>query len=138
MKKTTLRLVALCVLSVLILSILTACGGSSDEGAGSSAAASGATIILVDEDGTEYTYNITHTGSDLRTVLQEEGLITEEEAGKFMVETIDGHTAAMSDGVLWLPCDENKEQITGLFEEITVNEGDTIYLIYTVAPNFDD
>lgn len=138
MKKTTLRLIALCILSILTLSILTACGGSSDDGAGSSAAAGGATIILVDEDGTEYTYNITHTGSDLRTTLLDEGLIDEEEATKFMVETIDGHTALMEDGVLWLPCDADKNQIQGLFEEITVNDGDTLYLIYTVAPNFDD
>ena len=136
MKTKTLRLIALCVLAVLTLSLLTACGGSSDEGAQDSAGAT--TIILVDEDGTEYPYEITTTGKDLRTTLLEEGLITEEEAGKFMVENIDGHEALMNDGVLWLPCDKDRNQIMGQYEEITVNEGDTIYLIYTVAPNFDD
>ena len=137
MKNT--RFFALLLILVLALGMLTACGesseGTTDEGNGE--AASGATVILVDENEEEFTYEV-EAGKNLRDALHDAGLIDDDNFTKFMVETIDGHTALMEEGVLWLMCDENKNQIQGFFEEHVLEPGETLYLIYTVAPNFDD
>ena len=139
MKKSLIKILSVLVIMVMVLGMLTACGGSnegtSDEGNGE--AAGGATVILVDEDGAEYTYEL-EAGKNLRDALHDAGLIDDDNFSKFMVETIDGHTALMDDGVLWMMADENKNQITGFFEEHVLAEGETLYLLYTVAPNFDD
>ncbi len=138
MKKNT-RFFALLLILVLALGMLTACGGS-DEGTtdeGNGEAASGATVILVDENEEEFTYEV-EAGKNLREALHDAGLIDDANFTNMFVETIDGHSALMNDGVLWLMCDENKEQIMGFFEEHVLEEGETLYLIYTVAPNFDD
>ncbi|MBQ4466653.1 MAG: hypothetical protein II918_00395 [Firmicutes bacterium] len=139
MKKSLVKILSVLVIMVMVLGMLTACGGSnegtSDEGNGEAAGV--ATVILVDEDGAEYTYEL-EAGKNLRDALHDAGLIDDDNFSKFMVETIDGHTALMDDGVLWMMADENKNQITGFFEEHVLAEGETLYLLYTVAPNFDD
>ncbi len=139
MKKSLIKILSVLVIMVMVLGMLTACGGSnegtSDEGNGEAAGV--ATVILVDEDGAEYTYEL-EAGKNLRDALHDAGLIDDDNFSKFMVETIDGHTALMDDGVLWMMADENKNQITGFFEEHVLAEGETLYLLYTVAPNFDD
>ena len=137
--KKNIRFLSVLVIMVLVISMLTACGGSSEPAAENSgdAAADTATVILVDQDEAEYTYEVP-AGMNLRDSLKEAGLIDDDNYTKFMVETIDGHTASMEEGVLWLMCDQDKNQIQGMFEEHTVEPGETLYLIYTVAPNFDD
>lgn len=127
---------------VLALSLtgmmLVACGSSKADGASASNGDS-ATIILVDSDSTEYTYTVEKAvGMDFRSGLVAEGLVKEEDSAAFMIETIDGHTALMEEGVIWMLCDDKKEQIQGLFEENTIEAGKTYYLVYTIAPNFDD
>ena len=135
-RRITSLLLALSMVGMMLM----ACGNSNGDKTGSeSGAADTATLILVDQDSTEYTYTLEKSvGMDFRSGLLEEGLVKEEDSASFMIETIDGHTAPMAEGVLWLLCDENKEQIQGLFEEITIESGKTYYAIYTVAPNFDD
>ena len=139
MKKSLVKILSVLVIMVMVLGMLTACGGSnegtSDEGNGEAAGVD--TVILVDEDGAEYTSEL-EAGKNLRDALHDAGLIDDDNFSKFMVETIDGHTALMDDGVLWMMADENKNQITGFFEEHVLAEGETLYLLYTVAPNFDD
>ena len=136
--KKNFRLLSLLLVLVLALGMFTACGGdsgNSDGGEGTEAA--GATIILVEENGTEHTYEVP-AGNNLRDTLHDAGLIDDANFTAMMPETIDGHTALMEDGVLWMMCDQDKNQIQGFFEEHTLAEGETLYLIYTVAPNFDD
>ncbi len=140
--KKNFRLFAFLLILVLALGMLTACGGSgegtADSGdSGESTEAAGATIILVDEDGTEYTYEVP-AGNNLRDTLHDAGLIDDANFTALMPETIVGHTALMADGVLCMMCDNDKNQISGMFEEHTLEAGETLYLIYTVAPNFDD
>jgi len=136
MKK--IRHFAALLLAVSMLGMmLTACGGS-NSGNGNSASGS-STLILLDQDSTETTYTLEKSiGMDFRSGLVAEGLVKEEDSAAFMIETIDGHTALMGDGVLWMLCDENKEQIQGLYEENTIEAGKTYYIVYTVAPTFDD
>lgn len=98
-----------------------------------------AKLILIDKDETEYSYDIAFTdGISLREALFEADLISEEEYGAMFVENIDGHIANVEeDGCTWLPLDADKEQISGSFDDITLHNGDTIYLQYYVVPNFD-
>ena len=139
--KKRIRLFALLMVLVLTLGMLTACGGSdeptSDSGEGEAQEGATATVILVDQDQTEYTYEIP-SGMNLRESLHEAGLIDDANFTNMFVETIDGHSALMEDGVLWMMADQDKNQITGFFEEHVLSEGETMYLLYTVAPNFDD
>ncbi len=138
--KKNISILSVLVIMVLVISMLTACGGTepaADESASGDAAAETATVILVDQDETEYTYEVP-AGMNLRDSLKEAGLIDDANYSNMFVETIDGHTALMADGVLWLMCDQDKNQINGFYEEKMVEPGETIYLIYTVAPNFDD
>ena len=133
MKKILTALLVLA--SLLAVLSLTACGGNSSGGGDKVKA----TIILIDEDEKEYTYDITFTkGATLREALFEAKLIEEDQLSAMFVETIDGHTAnVMEDGCTWMPQDTNREQIMGSFDEITVHDGDTIYLQYYVVPDFD-
>lgn len=97
-------------------------------------------IVLVLEDGTtEVPHDIEFTpGSNLRTALFEGGLIEEDQTVSMFVETIDGYTAdVLNDGCTWLPTDENGQQIMGSFDEIIVEDGQTIYLRYYVVPDMD-
>ena len=138
MNKKLIKFLSVLVIMIMALTALTACGGSDEPAATDGEAASaGATIILVDQDWAEYTYEV-ESGKNVKDALHDAGLIDDDNYTKFMAETIDGHTALMEDGVLWLMCDENRNQIQGLFEEHVIAEGETLYLIYTVAPNFDD
>lgn len=130
MKKTITAL----ILCVLMLS-LAACGGS-----GSGGKASGK-IILIDKDDKEYTYEVSFDESmNLRDILLENKMITEEQYSAMFIEDIDGHIANVAeDGCTWLPLDENKNMITGKsFEQINMKDGQTLYLQYYVVPNFDD
>lgn len=91
------------------------------------------------EDKTELPYDIEFpAGSNLRTALYEGGLTEEDQMYSMFVETIDGHTAdVMNDGCTWMVTDANGEQITGSFDEIIVEDGQTIYLRYYVVPDMD-
>ena len=111
-------------------------GGSGDSADGKATV----NITLVLEDGTEVPYELHVTdGATLRDALYEAELISEETYYNMFVDNIDGHIAdALNDGVTWMPLDENGEQIMGTFDEITVSNGQTITLQYTVVPNFDD
>ena len=135
--KKNIRFLSLMLVMVLMITCLAACGGNSEGPGSEGTEAAGATVILVDQDGTEYTYSL-EAGKNLRDALHDAGLIDDENYTNMFVETIDGHTALMEDGVLWMMADENKEQIMGFFEEHVLAEGETMYLLYTVAPNFDD
>lgn len=98
-----------------------------------------AKIILVLEDKTEIPYDIEiKEDATVREALADAKLIDEANQSSFLVETIDGHEAKMTDGVLWMICDENGKQISGTVDEIKVSKGQTIKMVYTVAPNFDD
>jgi len=99
-----------------------------------------ATLILIDQDEKEYTYTMEITdGATLREALFEAGLITEEEFGAFFVQNIDGHIADVeNDGCTWLPMDADKNALSGKsFDDITLKNGDTLYLQYYVVPDFD-
>lgn len=135
MKKFLSTALLLLCCFALVLSI--GCGNNGDAPATGDKAS--AKIILVLEDGTELNYDITFTaGSTLRMALYEGGLIEEDQTAAMFVETIDGHTAdVLNDGCTWLPCDENKEQIVGSFDEIIVEDGQTLYLQYYVVPYMD-
>lgn len=130
------RIVALLMAMLLALGMLTACG-SNDTDTGDKA---NVTFILVLEDESEVKYDVSVTdGATIREALYEAKLISEEQNSALFVEDIDGHVASvMEDGVTWMPCDENGEQIMGTFDEITVSDGQTVRLVYTVVPNFDD
>lgn len=97
-------------------------------------------FILVLEDKSEVNYDVKVTdGATIREALFEAKLIDENEQSAMFVSNIDGHIAdAMNDGVTWMPCDKDGKQINGTFDEITVSDGETIKLVYTVVPNFDD
>jgi len=97
-------------------------------------------FLLVLEDGTEKTYNLHVTkGATLRNALYEAKLISEETLYAMFVEEIDGNVAdVLNDGCTWMPTDMEGNQIMGTFDEIIVEAGKTIKLVYTVVPNFDD
>ena len=107
-----------------------------------------AKIVLVLEDKTEVPYDINvSSGLTLREALHEAGLISDEERYALFVSDIDGHVAdAINDGVTWLPCDADGNTLQGdieteavtTFDTIVVDEGETIYLVYYVVPNFED
>lgn len=136
MKKfLTTALALICCLSLLALVGCSSEGGGSTDGDKAKAH-----IVLVLEDKTELPYDIEFTaGSNLRMALYEGGLIEEDQTASMYVENIDGHVAdAFNDGVIWLPCDENGESLsTILFDEIIVEDGQTIYLQYYTVPYAD-
>lgn len=134
--KKTMRFLSLVLIALLFSVMLIGCGNK-DQSSGGKV---DVTFVLVLEDQTETEYNVSVTdGSTLRDALYEAELISEETYYDMFVSDIDGHIAdAINDGVTWMPCDEKGEQIMGTFDEITVSAGDTIYLVYTVVPNFED
>lgn len=136
------RFISMAMALVLLLCLLTGCGGGE-----TSSEQISATIILVLEDGTEISHDITVAGGQtIRQALYEAGLIDDENNTSMFVNTIDGYTAdAMNDGVTWLPCDEDGNQLTGgatdvvcTLDAYTVEDGETIKLVYYVVPNYDD
>lgn len=132
---------------MLVLGTLTACGGSDKDKDKDGAKTANAKIVLVLEDGTEVPYDISvKEGVSVRDGLFEAKLITEEEYGAMFVSNIDGHIAdTMNDGVTWLPCDKDGNQLSAertgeyycFLDSILVNDGDEIYLKYYVVPNMD-
>ena len=135
MKKSLIAIIAL-TLAVLMLGLVGCSAGNSGSGEKSTGK-----IILIDKDEKEYTYDVKFDdGMSLRAILLENELITEEESAKYFIETIDGHLADVeNDGCTWQPHDAGKNMIVGkTFDQITMKNGDTIYLIYYVVPNFDD
>lgn len=142
--------IVLPLITVLILSIalLAGCGGNNNEESNSSAKVN-AKIVLVLEDKTEVPYDISVTpDQSVRDALFEAGLITQETKEGMFVDTIDGHTAdTMNDGVTWLACDKDGNQLEHEIESdslfwsgdfIKVDDGDEIYLVYSEVPNFED
>lgn len=145
-----LKITAMILVLIMGISILVGCtaGGDKPEGGETNAEKVNATIILVLEDKSEVKYDINvSSGLTLREALFEAGLISEEESYAMFVSDIDGHVAdVLNDGVTWMPSDAdgnflqgdiNTEVVT-TFDSIIVDEGETIYLVYYVVPNFDD
>ena len=135
MKKilTVMLALTLCALMLALVGCASNGGNNGEKSAGK--------IILIDKDGTEYPYDVKFDdGMSLRAILSENGLITEEQAAAMFIENIDGHIADVAnDGCTWQPFDANKNMIAGKsYDEITMKNGDTIYLQYFVVPNFDD
>ncbi len=133
MKK--IRFAALILVLCLSLTLLAGCAGTASDSEKASA-----TLILIDKDEKEYSYDIEFTdGATLREALFEAGLITEEDYGAYFIENIDGHIADVeNDGCTWLPLDADRNQIVGKsFDDITLTNGDTLYLQYYVVPDFD-
>lgn len=132
MKKSLTAMLAL----ILCLGMLIGCAGkaaSGDKATGK--------LILIDKDDKEYTYDVTFDdGASLRAILLENNLITEEESAAFFIQNIDGHIAdVMNDGCTWVAMDASKNMLVGkTFDEITMKNGETMYLQYYVVPNFDD
>lgn len=128
------KLLSIGLACILALTSLTGCGQpAGDDGKAE------VKIILVLEDKTEKTYDIEVTnGVTLRDALFEGELITEETYSGFFIDNIDGNIADPMQGVLWLQCDEDGNQLEGTVDEITVEDGQTIKMIFTVAPNFED
>lgn len=121
---------------VLSLGVLAGCGG---DGGKTDGGKIDTKIILVLEDSSEIPYDISVTGgATLRDALFEAELISEETYYAMYVDNIDGHIAdAINDGVTWMPCDADGNQIMGTFDDITVEDGGTIKLVYYVVPDFD-
>lgn len=138
-----LKKTALFLALALSLSILAGCG---DGGKQQDSGKIDTTVILVLEDGSEVKYDLHVTaGSTLRDALYEAELISEETYYAMFVDNIDGHIAdVMNDGVTWLPCDMDGNQIpvTGdvisAFDSYILEDGGSVKLVYYVVPNFDD
>lgn len=131
MKKSLTAVLAL----VLCLGMLIGCAGKA-----SGEKATGK-LILIDKDDKEYTYDVTFDdGASLRAILLENNLITEEESAAYFIQNIDGHIADVAnDGCTWIAMDASKNMIIGkTFDEITMKNGETMYLQYYIVPNFDD
>ena len=129
------KILSVLLIAVMCLSIFAAVGCGGETG-GEKAEA---TIILIDKDSQEYTYNIKFTdGASLRDALYEAELIDDDEYSAMFISNIAGHIAnAIEDGVTWMPQDTDRKQIMGTYDEITVHNGDTIYLQYYIVPDFD-
>ena len=133
-----LKITAIILALVLCFGLIAGCAAK-DDTAGSGDKIN-TNIILVLEDGTEKTYALNVTsGATLREALFEAGLITEETYYAMFVDNIDGNVAdVFNDGCTWMPTDTEGTQIMGTFDDIIVKDGETIKLVYTVVPNFDD
>ncbi len=130
------RITALILAFVLMLGLMAGCNSKPNEDGDNKI---DTTIILVLEDKTEKTYQLHVTeGATLREALYEAKLISEDTYYAMFVDNIDGNIAdAINDGVTWMPTDMDGKQIMGTFDEITVEAGKTIKLVYTVVPMFD-
>ena len=139
------------LLAVLLPLTMTACGSKEQPSEESNTPVDDnmahASFILVEEDGTEYPYELTVTpGQSLRNALFEAGLITEEEQFAMFVCNIDGHIAdTLNDGVTWWLTDKDgnelENEIEGeffcKFDMVQVDDGDVIYARWYVVPDFD-
>jgi len=133
MKKILTVILALTLCAFMLAFVSCTSGSGSEKSTGK--------IILIDKDGTEYPYDVKFDdGMSLRAILAENELVTEEEAAAYFIQDIDGHIADVyNDGCTWQPFDANKEMIAGkTYDQITMKNGDTLYLQYYVVPNFDD
>ena len=80
-----------------------------------------------------------HKGRFLPDLVDGLFLITEETYSALFVDNIDGNIAdTLNDGCMWMPTDTDGNQIMGMFDDIIVKDGQTIKLVYTVVPTFDD
>ena len=96
-------------------------------------------VFLAGLDKTEKSYDIeVDEGISLREALYQAELISEETYSGFFIDNIDGNIADPMQGVLWLQCDEDGNQLEGTVDDIIVEDGQIIKMIFTVAPNFDD
>lgn len=126
------KVIAVTLVLVTMLCAFTGCGPNQN------AEKVDAKIILILEDKKEISYDVNVSGgASVRDALFEADLIDEEAQTAFFVETIDGHSAKAEDGVLWSVCDEKGEPL-GSIDDVTISAGQTIKIIYTVAPSFDD
>ena len=139
-----LRVMALVLVLVLTLGLLAGCGEKKPaEGGGDKIHA---TVILVLEDESEVKYELNvSAGKTIREALYEAELISEDSLYAMFLEDIDGHVAdVLNDGCTWIPCDMDGNQIpvTGevmsAFDSYKLKDGDSIKVVYTVVPNFDD
>lgn len=131
-----LKITALLMVLILCLGMLAGCG---KDNADAKDGKIDAKVILVLEDESEVPYDLHVTsGSTLRDALYEAELIDEDTYYAMFVENIDGHIAdVMNDGCTWMIADTNGEQIPGSFDEVIVEDGQTIKLVYYVVPDFD-
>lgn len=143
--KQIMKLSALFLTLTLFLCLVTGCGNSSS-GSGGEGEKIKATAILVLEDKTEVKYDLNVSADKtIREALYEAKLISEETMYAMFVDNIDGHVAdAINDGVTWIPCDMDGNQlpvegeVVSAFDSYKLKDGDSIKIVYTVVPNFDD
>lgn len=141
--KRIMKLAALILTLTLSLCLLTGCGDSGSDGKGDKI---NATVILVLEDNSEVKYDLNvSAGKTIREALYEAGLISEDTMYAMFVDNIDGHVAdATNGGCTWLPCDMDGNQlpvegeVMSAFDSYVLKDGESIKLVYTVVPNFDD
>lgn len=132
-----LKITALILVLIMALGLMVGCNGK-DASDTTGDNKIDVELILVLEDKTEKTHNLKVTeGSNLRDALLEAGLIDEANHSALFVETIDGYTASVAEGYTWMVTDANDEQIMGFFEEIILEDGQTIKLVHYLVPNFD-
>ena len=141
--KRIIKLATLILALALSLSLLSACGDSGSKADGGKI---DTTVILVLEDGSEQKYDLNvSSGLTIREALYEAELITDDDLYAMFVENIDGHIAdTMNDGVTWLPCDMDGNQlpvsgdVISAFDSYILEDGGSIKLVYYVVPSFDD
>lgn len=143
--KRIMKLAALALTLTLFLCLLAGCGdsGSSSGGEGDKIKA---TVILVLEDKSEVKYDLNvSAGKTIREALYEAELISEDTLYAMFVDNIDGHVAdAVNGGVTWIPCDMDGNQlpvegeVVSAFDSYVLKDGESIKIVYTVVPNFDD
>lgn len=142
-----LKLTALVLALVLALGLLAGCGGNNGGNAtGGNSDKINTTVILVLEDKSEVKYELNvSAGKTIREALFEAELISEDTLYAMFVDTIGDHTAdVLNDGVTWLPCDMDGNQlpvsgdVLSAFDSYVLEDGGSIKIVYTVVPNFDD
>lgn len=141
--KRMIKLTALVLALTLSLCLLASCGDSGSKTGGGKI---NTTVILVLEDGSEVKYDLNvSSGLTIREALYEAELISEDTLYAMFVDNIDGHIAdVMNDGVTWLPCDMDGNQIPvsgdvmSAFDSYILEDGGSVKLVYYVVPNFDD
>lgn len=143
--KQIMKLSTLFLTLTLFFYLMTGCGNSSSD-SGSEGDKIKATAILVLEDKTEVKYDLNVSADKtIRETLYEAELISEDTMYAMFVDNIDGHVAdAMKDGVTWVSCDMDGNQIpvegevVSAFDSYKLKDGDSIKIVYTIVPNFDD
>ncbi len=129
------RIAALLLMLVMVLGLFAGCSEKPKDDASGKAKL---TVILVLEDKTEEKHEIQFTaGKNLREALHEGGLIEEDQLAAMFLVTINGHSADFMEGLTWMIKDDKGEQIMGFVDEIFPEDGQTIYMEYTVVPDFD-